>query len=153
MDQIDWQQEDWENTIIDFAKLQGEINYQKAEKSLRNLLTNLDLKPEEKSALTAEIGHLQSMLNKLENSIIQIAAFGMVGKGKSSILNAIVGKDLFVTGPLHGVTQDINKGNWQFSEDDVTHSDLKIQNNVLPSNLILNFEMNSRANLLFSKIM
>ena len=127
MDQFDWQQEDWENTIIDFAKLQGEINYQKAEQSLRNVLTNLDLKPEEESELTSEINHLQSMLNKLENSIIQIAAFGMVGKGKSSLLNAIVGKDLFVTGPLHGVTQEINKGNWQFREDDVANSHLKIQ--------------------------
>ena len=127
MDQFDWQQEDWENTIIDFAKLQGEINYQKAEQSLRNVLTNLDLKPEEESELTSEINHLQSMLNKLENSIIQIAAFGMVGKGKSSLLNAIVGKDLFVTGPLHGVTQEINKGNWQFREDEVANSHLKIQ--------------------------
>ena len=127
MKEKDWQQEDWENTIIDFAKLQGEINYQKAEKSLRNLLTNLDLKPEEKSALTGEINRLQSMLNKLENSIIQIAAFGMVGKGKSSVLNAIIGQNLFITGPLHGVTQDINKGNWKFREDEVANSHLKIQ--------------------------
>ena len=127
MEEYQWQEEDWDNTILDFASLQGEINYQKAQESLRNLLTNLDLKEEETEGLDREINHLQEMLDKLENSVIQIAAFGMVGKGKSSVLNALIGEDIFVTGPLHGVTREIDKGNWQVSKDEIANSQFNVQ--------------------------
>lgn len=127
MEEYKWQEEDWDNTILDFANLQGEINYQKAQESLRNLLTNLDLKQEEKQGLDTEINHLQEMLDKLENSVIQIAAFGMVGKGKSSVLNALIGEDIFVTGPLHGVTREIDKGNWRVSQDEIENSQFNVQ--------------------------
>ncbi len=127
MDDLQWQEEDWDNTILDFANLQGEINYQKAQESLRGLLTNLDLKAEEKQGLETEITYLQEMLAKLENSVIQIAAFGMVGKGKSSVLNALIGEEIFVTGPLHGVTREIDKGNWRIREDEIADSKFQVK--------------------------
>ncbi len=127
MDELQWQEEDWDNTILDFANLQGEINYQKAQESLQNLLTNLDLKEEEKTGLEKQINHLEQMLNNLENSVIQIAAFGMVGKGKSSVLNALIGQDLFITGPLHGVTREIDKGNWHLGKHDFANSQFPVQ--------------------------
>ncbi|WP_069790107.1 GTP-binding protein [Cyanobacterium sp. IPPAS B-1200] len=114
-----WSQEEWENTILDFANLQGEINYKQAQKSLQNLLDNLDLKKEEKIGLETDIGQLTAMLEKLENSVIQIAAFGMVGRGKSSVLNALVGQEIFITGPLHGVTQDISQTHWQLNQESI----------------------------------
>jgi len=114
-----WSQEEWENTILNFANLQGEINYKQAQKSLQNLLDNLDLKKEEKIGLETDIGQLTAMLEKLENSVIQIAAFGMVGRGKSSVLNALVGQEIFITGPLHGVPQDISQTHWQLNQESI----------------------------------
>ncbi len=120
-------EEDWENAIIDFAHWQGEINYQKAQESLRNLLLNLDLKEEERKGLEAEITHLNEMLRKLDDSVIQIAAFGMVGKGKSSILNALIGQEIFITGPLHGVTREIEQTNWRLSSESIGNGEQNIQ--------------------------
>jgi ribosome biogenesis GTPase A len=39
-------------------------------------------------------------------------------RGKSSILNALVGQEILTTGPLHGVTRTIKGVNWQLSSDD-----------------------------------
>jgi small GTP-binding protein len=49
--------------------------------------------------------------------VVQIAAFGLVGRGKSSLLNALVGQEVFITGPLHGVTRDAQTVNWSISEE------------------------------------
>jgi small GTP-binding protein len=125
--QLQGNDEDWEQTIRGFANLQGEINYRQAQQSLQNLVQNLDLKEEEKQQLESEVNNLTQMLQKLENSVIQIAAFGMVGKGKSSVLNALVGKEVFVTGPLHGVTREINQTNWQIAQEKIGNSEQKIQ--------------------------
>lgn len=124
---LNWNSDELENTIHSFANLQGELNYQQAQKSLQNLLSNLDLNAEEKKGLETEINHLTSMLEKLEQSVISLAAFGMVGRGKSSVLNALVGKEIFVTGPLHGVTQNINDTNWYLSEENIINSDYNVQ--------------------------
>lgn len=120
-------EEDWENMITDFAHWQGEINYQKAQESLRSLLFNLDLKDEERRGLEGEIARLNQMLSRLEDSVIQIAVFGMVGKGKSSILNALIGQEIFVTGPLHGVTREIEQTNWRLSRERVGNGKQNVQ--------------------------
>jgi hypothetical protein len=127
MTQWQWEEEEWENTILDFAHLQGEINYQQAQESLQNLLLNIDLKEEEKQGLETDIEHLSQMLQKLEDSVIQIAAFGMVGRGKSSVLNALVGQEIFVTGPLHGVTREKDQTNWRLSKENIGDSQQKVQ--------------------------
>ena len=80
--------------------------------------SDLDLTSIEKIGLEAEIDRLVGLLEKLDRSLIQIAAFGLVGRGKSSILNALVGQEIFTTGPLHGVTRTIEGVNWQLSSDD-----------------------------------
>lgn len=127
MNQWQWEEEDWENTILDFAHLQGEINYKQAQQSLENLLLNLDLKEEEKQGLETDIENLTQLLQKLEDSVISIAAFGMVGRGKSSVLNALVGQEIFVTGALHGVTRDIDQTNWRLDKENIGDSEQKIQ--------------------------
>jgi small GTP-binding protein len=116
---LTWNVEDLEKTIISFAEIQGEINYKQAQNSLRNLLSQLDLTGEEQIGLETEIEHLAAMLDKLEQSIIQIAAFGMVGRGKSSVLNALLGHNVFQVGPLHGVTKNINTANWIYQEETI----------------------------------
>ncbi|MEA5617943.1 GTP-binding protein [Cronbergia sp. UHCC 0137] len=111
-----WQKE-LDNAIFTFEDIQAELNYQQAKTALSTLVNNLDLTQAEKSGLEAEIKELQSMLGKLESMVVQIAAFGMVGRGKSSLLNALVGQPVFETGPLHGVTRTEQKVNWTITTE------------------------------------
>ena len=110
-------EEELDSAIFTFDDIQAELNYKQAKTALRNLVNNLDLSPGEKLGLEAEIHDLQTMLDKLESMVVQIAAFGMVGRGKSSLLNALVGEEVFVTGPLHGVTRDAQMVNWSISQE------------------------------------
>lgn len=52
-----------------------------------------------------ELEILTNTLNKLDSNVIRIAAFGLVSRGKSAVLNALVGQKILQTGPLNGVTQ------------------------------------------------
>ncbi len=102
----------WENLVLSFEDIQAELNYKQAKDSLREIVGNLDLTPQERTGLEPVIGSLAIMLDKLERSVVQIAVFGMVGRGKSSILNALLGQPIFETGPLHGVTRTAQVGEW-----------------------------------------
>jgi GTP-binding protein Era len=113
----DWKAEDLEETIHRFEALQEELTYQQAQQSLRGLVQQIDLTAQEQQGLEAEISHLSTLLERLEDSIIQIAAFGLVGRGKSSILNALLGEDVFEAGPLHGVTRRSEAAPWQLTTD------------------------------------
>ncbi|MFM7383266.1 MAG: GTPase, partial [Microcystaceae cyanobacterium] len=101
-----------------FEAIQEDLNYYQAQQTLQNLVKNLDLRAREKAELTSEINHLCELLEKLDQARIQIAVFGLVGRGKSSILNALLGQTIFATGPLHGVTQDIHATAWQLPASD-----------------------------------
>ncbi|PZV23017.1 MAG: GTP-binding protein [Snowella sp.] len=116
--QDNWKNEEFENALIDFEAIQEELNYKKAQHTLRDLVNHLDLSPREKQGLEKDIDHLSSMLEKLDNSVVQIVAFGMVGRGKSSVLNALLGQPIFQSGPLHGVTKIIESASWEVSQDE-----------------------------------
>ena len=94
-----------------------EANYAQAIAAVTTLIQKLDLSERERAGLKTEINHLHSVLNKLENEVVHIAVFGMVGRGKSSLLNALVGQPIFQTGPLHGVTQQAESIQWKTAED------------------------------------
>ncbi|OUL35339.1 GTP-binding protein [Nostoc sp. T09] len=115
---LNWEEE-LDSAIFSFEDIQTELNYKKAQTALRNLVANLDLSPQEKRGLETEIDDLETMLGKLDRMVVQIAAFGMVGRGKSSLLNALVGQPVFETGPLHGVTRDAQRVNWSINEEAV----------------------------------
>ncbi|MBW4493441.1 MAG: GTP-binding protein [Oscillatoria princeps RMCB-10] len=102
-----------DSAIFSFTDIQAELNYKQAKDSLRDLVASLDLTPEERAGLEDEIGGLSAMLDKLERDCVQIAVFGMVGRGKSSVLNALLGVPVFETGPLHGVTRTAQTRQWQ----------------------------------------
>jgi uncharacterized protein len=55
--------------------------------------------------LQPQLDILKSLLQKLQQPLLQIAVFGWVSRGKSALLNALFDEVLFPTGPLHGVTQ------------------------------------------------
>jgi GTPase len=109
---------DWEQALLDVGTIQEELNYTQARASLGQLVDRLDLTSLEKVGLEPEIERLVGMLEKLDRDLVQIAAFGMVGRGKSSILNALVGREIFRTGPLHGVTRAIDGVDWQLRADE-----------------------------------
>ena len=112
-------EEELDSAIFSFDHIQTELNYKQAQTALRHLVTNLDLTPQEKRGLEIELADLEAMLGKLDRMVVQIAAFGMVGRGKSSLLNALVGQSVFETGHLHGVTRDAQKVNWCISEETI----------------------------------
>lgn len=116
-----------DQTLFSFQEITAELNYRKAQSSLRNLIGNIDLTAEEQTGLESEIDRLTQMLDKLEQSVVQIAAFGMVGRGKSSVLNALVGKDIFPTGALHGVTRTIDTANWKLTPEQIADTNQSLQ--------------------------
>ena len=89
-----------------------EQHYQQAIAAVTKLIDQLDLSPRERTGLESDLSHLHGVLDKLKNQVIHIAVFGMVGRGKSSLLNALVGQPVFQTGPLHGVTQQAEGVVW-----------------------------------------
>ncbi|MBF2006510.1 MAG: DUF697 domain-containing protein [Chlorogloeopsis fritschii C42_A2020_084] len=115
---LNWEKE-LDNAIFSFEDIQAELNYKQAQTALQNLVASFDLTPEEEAGLEIEIGDLETMLGKLDRMVVQIAAFGMVGRGKSSLLNALVGQTVFETGPLHGVTRTAQRVNWTITEEAV----------------------------------
>jgi len=83
-----------------------EVLLKRARASLRQALTrhslyHTQLQPE----LQDELNLLTAMRDKLEQNLFRIAVFGLVSRGKSAVLNALVGQKIFQTGPLNGVTQ------------------------------------------------
>ncbi len=61
--------------------------------------------PELQAAVKKDLQALKTALDKLEQRVIRIATFGLVSRGKSAVINALVGEKVLATGPLHGVTQ------------------------------------------------
>jgi GTPase len=86
---------------------------ERAKASLESTLASLKLTPEEEIALAGELSQLRELGRKLEESTIEIAAFGMVSRGKSSVLNALMGKDVFAVGATHGTTVQRAAQRWQ----------------------------------------
>ena len=83
------------------------LYYLKTKRWLKNLIDEWKKEKFEELELAPELANLETILDKLERSIFQIAVFGMVGRGKSSVLNALANEELFKTGALHGVTQSV----------------------------------------------
>jgi small GTP-binding protein len=85
----------------------------RARESLEATLAGLKLTPEEEAALASELHQLRDLGQKLDEAKIEIAAFGMVSRGKSSVLNALMGRDVFRVGATHGTTVQRAEERWQ----------------------------------------
>ncbi len=66
--------------------------------------------------IEARIRKLKHLHSKLEQHRLTIAIFGMVNRGKSAVLNALMGQSLLETGPLNGVTRKPCTLAWQPKE-------------------------------------
>ena len=76
-----------------------------ARESLRELVNDARLPAGVRESLAHDYAAVQSMLDKLEHGHIHLAVFGRVSTGKSSLLNALIGKEAFTVSPLHGETR------------------------------------------------
>lgn len=124
---------EFDSAIFSFQDIQAELSYKQAHTALQELVNRLDLTPKEQIGLESEIANLQSKLDKLENLVVHIAVFGMVGRGKSSLLNALLGQNIFETGPVHGVTQITQSANWTISYDNIAGSAHNVLRVALPA--------------------
>ena len=98
----------------------GEQHYNRSRASIRQALAwylpKTRENPELGLAIDAEITSLNSTLEKLDQCLVRIAAFGLVSRGKSAVLNALVGQQILPTGATNGVTQVPRSILWQPSE-------------------------------------
>ncbi len=72
--------------------------------SLRNLLDDPGIPASIRHELAADFERIQQMLDKLERGELHVAVFGRVSTGKSALGNALLGRDAFSVGVLHGTT-------------------------------------------------
>lgn len=109
-----------DQVILEFEDLQSELSYGQAQTVLQSMLDRLNLTPREAASLQSEVQNLTRLMQKLDQAVIQIAVFGLVGRGKSSLLNALAGTSVFETGPTHGVTQTVQTTQWSVDEEPVS---------------------------------
>ena len=83
------------------ASLQQALSWYASFRRHWNYPPNLELQV----AVRDDLQNLKYALDKLEQPVIRIAAFGLVSRGKSAVINALLGQKVLTTGPLHGVTQ------------------------------------------------
>jgi uncharacterized protein len=96
------------------------IQLQRARDSLTEVLANYAqyadlnaIEPEDwRSPLKVELDRLSKTLDKLDRYIIRIAVFGLVSRGKSAVLNALMGESVLEVGPINGVTREIQVRQW-----------------------------------------
>ena len=95
-----------------------ETHLNRARASLRQAFTNYSqyLRSTKNSvlqtALKEELETLSTNLTKLDTFVVRIAVFGLVSRGKSAVLNALMGEKVFETGPINGVTQQPRIVRW-----------------------------------------
>ncbi|MTJ07696.1 GTP-binding protein [Anabaena sp. UHCC 0253] len=99
-----------------------ETHLNRARASLRQALSwygylrksgQLAANPELAGLLKPEIEALNATLSKLDANVVRIAAFGLVSRGKSAVLNSLLGEKILQTGPLNGVTQWPRSVRWK----------------------------------------
>jgi len=83
--------------------------------SLRKLIDDPDIPEAVRKAMVPEFAELARALAKLNNDEVHIAAFGRVSVGKSALLNALIGREEFVVGVLHGTTTSAEQEPWRKS--------------------------------------
>jgi small GTP-binding protein len=108
-----------------------------ARNSLRQSLSRISqmrrqqgAKTELQATLQTQLEVLNASLKKLDQCLIRIAVFGLVSRGKSAVLNALLGESLLQTGPINGVTQWPRSVRWDVVIDNSS------QDNIIPVELI-----------------
>lgn len=85
----------------------------KARGSVAALLEDERLPETARARLHEDYQQLQRLFDKLERGHVHVAVFGRVSVGKSALLNALVGEEVFATSVLHGKTKHSAQALWQ----------------------------------------
>ena len=88
-----------------------------ANRNLRELIEDTSIPASVRAELTEEFTEIESISEKLRAGEVHIAAFGRVGVGKSSLLNALLEHPAFTTSPLHGETRREGRADWHSLRD------------------------------------
>jgi len=84
-----------------------------AHRNLRALLEDTSIPASVRAELAEEFDQVEMISRKLQEEEIHIAAYGRVGVGKSSLLNALLGEHMFSTSALHGETRAEARAEWR----------------------------------------
>jgi hypothetical protein len=84
-----------------------------ASEALRALLDDPDIPASVRGELGEDFAQIEALLDKLKTGELHIAVFGRVSVGKSALGNALLGRDAFATGVLHGTTRARDAQRWQ----------------------------------------
>lgn len=74
--------------------------------SLRGLLDDPSIPGNVREAMAADFRRVETMLDRLARDELHVAVFGRVSAGKSALGNALLGRDAFTVGVLHGTTTE-----------------------------------------------
>ena len=85
---------------------------------------SLNLTNYEKKKFENILKQLDCQMNKLEKKEIQISVYGRTGVGKSSLLNALIEKEIFPTDIINGNTKKIKSFKWRKSFTSVNKVEL-----------------------------
>lgn len=102
-----------DSLVASSAQDKGDSNLDLAKQSLTQLLEDSRVPDSVRKVLQDEYKQLKVMLNKLEKGHLHIAVFGRVSVGKSSVLNALLGKKTFSVSILHGETKTEGIAEWE----------------------------------------
>ncbi|MGF1524969.1 MAG: DUF697 domain-containing protein [Leptolyngbyaceae cyanobacterium] len=72
---------------------------------------------QQQAAAKEDITALTALEARLAKPVLRIAVFGLVSRGKSAVINALLEEALLPTGPLHGVTRWPRSVCWQPSAE------------------------------------
>ncbi|MFK8185091.1 MAG: DUF697 domain-containing protein [Phormidesmis sp.] len=87
-------------------------------------MTRLDAQELSRQAAVKQgIDQLTTLLNKLDGSLLRVSVFGLVSRGKSAVINALLGEKVLDTGPLNGVTQWPRSVYWRPDVEDASASE------------------------------
>ena len=75
-------------------------------RSLQELLDDPGIPPALRQELATDFARIASMLDKLQRDELHVAVFGRVSAGKSALGNALLGRQAFEVGVLHGTTTE-----------------------------------------------
>ena len=81
--------------------------------ALRALLDDPDIPGSVRAELGEDFAQIEALLDKLKAGELHIAVFGRVSVGKSALGNALLGRNVFATGVLHGTTRARDAQRWQ----------------------------------------
>lgn len=89
-------------------------NYLNALASIKKTIESYEgCSEEERAALTREIAELRSIEDKLTSGRVDIVVFGEISKGKSSLINALIGKPVAKVDVRGGTTIDLRNWTWE----------------------------------------